>query len=734
VNKGKRFTPINLSMFNKLFVSFMLTIVIPTAIISFLNFRAFSVELEDRNQSAYKDNLRYMTGQLELMLEGIKTFSLQLSLNSDINEVMTRGDASVYQYNLIKRHMKNQMAANDMFYSMYLYIQVNDMVLTTNEGLLKRADFYDKGILDQLLKSNGLTSIQQFRSLQDYSTADPNEVFTFTYSVPPLNSYPLGQLVINVKKDSLIKAMQADRLRGGHMLIVDADHQVIYKDFADGQLAGVDLGAIAAHSQKQAQLVNITGESFYVSASRLEAPEWTLIRLDPQAAYAGKLRDKLAGIVTLDLIVLLAGLLLSYLLSSYMYAPWKKISDGLAGYFKPSGKPAESSEPVWVANAIHHLITENHSFQETIRRNEPIIRDRFVYDILNKNYAPKLNVLETMKDMGIRFTSPLFLVMICSSDTRECDDGDLYDHKLLMLSYIKSRFGESFPTAGTVLELSELGFIVNLSEPGLTDEVKEKLSRCCGDVLDWAQRELGLTLQFTFGDVCRSIVKVNESYEQARRMLSYKPVIDKADIVFYSNVTSHNGFTYPMSVQKQLLYSIASKQLDAALTCIDELFESYIYNQSYPRESLHEMIVLLTSAIKNKLLEDGFELDSLRKHISASQIFACSNNHELYEMMVQYIQEHYMEPISISDIAGRLGLSSSYLSRFFKSETGKSPLEYLTEYRIDKSKELLQTSEYTLQQISERIGYPDVNSFIRYFKKHEGVTPGKYRNNAILTV
>jgi AraC-like DNA-binding protein len=166
------------------------------------------------------------------------------------------------------------------------------------------------------------------------------------------------------------------------------------------------------------------------------------------------------------------------------------------------------------------------------------------------------------------------------------------------------------------------------------------------------------------------------------------------------------------------------------------------------------MILLLTGAVKNKLLEEGLDLEATGRQIGVSHIFACANSDELYQMMISYmhmvfdelesqqdgandqyirkalefIERNYSRNVSISDIAEHVGLSSGYLSRHFKAEIGKSPLEFLTEYRIGKGKELMKDHRLTMQEISERIGYVDVNSFIRYFKKYEGITPGKYRN------
>ena len=92
-----------------------------------------------------------------------------------------------------------------------------------------------------------------------------------------------------------------------------------------------------------------------------------------------------------------------------------------------------------------------------------------------------------------------------------------------------------------------------------------------------------------------------------------------------------------------------------------------------------------------------------------------------------YIQEHYNEDISFEELAGRIGISYSYLRRLFNEELNMSITDFLNTYRIEKAKSLLKNSSLTLQKIAQRVGYNNVQSFKRYFKKYEGITPSEYR-------
>ena len=74
-----------------------------------------------------------------------------------------------------------------------------------------------------------------------------------------------------------------------------------------------------------------------------------------------------------------------------------------------------------------------------------------------------------------------------------------------------------------------------------------------------------------------------------------------------------------------------------------------------------------------------------------------------------------------------MNLSASYISRFFKFQTGYTISNYLDNLRLDKAKKLLKETELSLKEILDSIGYVDPTNFIRKFKKSEGLTPMQYR-------
>ncbi|ETT45050.1 HTH-type transcriptional regulator ybbB [Paenibacillus sp. FSL H8-237] len=99
---------------------------------------------------------------------------------------------------------------------------------------------------------------------------------------------------------------------------------------------------------------------------------------------------------------------------------------------------------------------------------------------------------------------------------------------------------------------------------------------------------------------------------------------------------------------------------------------------------------------------------------------------ESVEKTITFIQEHYTESITVKQLAERAGISIWQYTPIFQQLTGKKPLEYLTDLRINHSKRFLQESTEPLREIARLVGFSDEYYFSRRFRQKTGVTPGQY--------
>lgn len=98
------------------------------------------------------------------------------------------------------------------------------------------------------------------------------------------------------------------------------------------------------------------------------------------------------------------------------------------------------------------------------------------------------------------------------------------------------------------------------------------------------------------------------------------------------------------------------------------------------------------------------------------------------QKVINYIDFNYQEDLSLKKIASLFSISPSYLSALFRKETGTTLTEYVNSKRIDVSVSLLNTSDFSIQNIAAQVGFLDVNYYTRIFKKQKGLSPSAYRN------
>lgn len=229
-----------------------------------------------------------------------------------------------------------------------------------------------------------------------------------------------------------------------------------------------------------------------------------------------------------------------------------------------------------------------------------------------------------------------------------------------------------------------------------------------------------------------------------------------------SSRVSENGRFFGNSPEKPIYYPLEKEvQLISALnigdyeTCKSVLIELRAINlqRCLPPEMmlclLHNMIATgcrayETMQIKEKepleiglrALDPVLSEDQLFEHILKMYRTLCElnlqnqkdKNQRVMTQVVEYIQTHHCEPdLSLETISVAFQVSYYYLSRIFREEAGQSFSELLNQCRILHATELLANTAMSAQDISTAVGYSNVNSFFRVFRKNIGTTPQQYR-------
>lgn len=122
----------------------------------------------------------------------------------------------------------------------------------------------------------------------------------------------------------------------------------------------------------------------------------------------------------------------------------------------------------------------------------------------------------------------------------------------------------------------------------------------------------------------------------------------------------------------------------------------------------------------------GILFSQNRYQLSDKADLSTHKNIYLLKNVLNYIESHYAEKITLKELAKTAGMSPKYFCHFFFEMTGRTPIDYVNYYRIERACYQLVNSEHSITDTAMLCGFNDVSYFIRTFKKYKGKSPKQY--------
>lgn len=230
-----------------------------------------------------------------------------------------------------------------------------------------------------------------------------------------------------------------------------------------------------------------------------------------------------------------------------------------------------------------------------------------------------------------------------------------------------------------------------------------------------------------------------DSYDAAQVQL-LQP-IRKGGMLFPRCVTpEHPAFSAIQSAFTDILHTFRHAQQK-------EAFQGEAFPDSpLPKEAPAEESAFQEEAFQSALPTDSRAVtDDLTSqlYIKSSLLFllATLSEHHLFtpteknydkrvediKTVLTYVKDNYKEKIYISDLAAQINLNEQYFCRFFKKAIGRTPMEYINEYRIKQTRRMLEETDLPITDICLECGYNNLGNFLREFRKQTDTTPLQYR-------
>ena len=140
-------------------------------------------------------------------------------------------------------------------------------------------------------------------------------------------------------------------------------------------------------------------------------------------------------------------------------------------------------------------------------------------------------------------------------------------------------------------------------------------------------------------------------------------------------------------------------------------------------------LIALLTAIDSENTDCLSILSTLIEVLKSIKIDAPKPNEDGVELAVNYLENNYFRRIDVGELAKKFGFSRSHFTMLFIKRVGESPYEYLTKIRVDRAKEYLKRSVYSVEEIAYSVGFSSLQRFSDTFKKYVGLSPLNFKKS-----
>jgi AraC-like DNA-binding protein len=497
----------------------------------------------------------------------------------------------------------------------------------------------------------------------------------------------------------------------------------------------------------------------YGDFSRI-ANEWMYVSASPISSVTSPVVGLSRMIILVSLCALLLAAVLSWIASRKIYSPVRRLLQTLLPEHAASGGRVD--EMTLIERHWQNLHGQRHALEYTLSEQLPHVQQSFLHQLFQGYlYAySEQDLLSRMKQYKWEVDNCVFVVLYIqltgiSSLEAKFRSGDESLVSFAAVNIISELAAEHFGRAETV-NLHDLTSGILLIEQGSGPE-PERVQAFGEELAATINRVLKLQATVAYSAEVDSISGIPRSFEAAKQAASHRRYGGGNQVISLEQLEREGQGTqlpqYSFALERGLIQALRTGEAEEA----DRLLEEFLMTLSEGGAKVIDVqqgMLHLLGAILHAVLEAGIAPNQLFKgknlYASLSQIHEpglilswfrghvvapflkelCERSdagiRRTVEQAMLYIQQHYMDNISLDSCAGYTGTSPFLLSKSFKRVTGINFIDYLTELRLDKAKELLRDTDLKMNDVAQQVGYQQ-SYFNRIFKKQEDITPTRYR-------
>ncbi|SFM08745.1 AraC-type DNA-binding protein [Gracilibacillus orientalis] len=753
------------NVFSKLLVSYLIVLLLPVIIGLFLFNKIESIMVENANKSN-TTMLMQVRDVLENKFEEIEQLSLQISLDEKLNRLlMNQQNVSNYDYINYMKELKRYNTISTHIDDYYIYFNQSDVLLsptmkTDSYLFLKHIKRYENSTYEEVMNNRmtGFHLRDYFPSEKVIMSSGEENIITLTQSLPYGEVTDVkGVLMVHIYEQQFKEMLQQmEGLNKGAMYIADEKDEIMMST-SENKSIFAEISPLLA-DKEGFFTKEIDGKDMIVSYTMSEKNEWTYVSIVPTEFVLAKVNNVKSWALSLVLIAIIIGIVVSYYLANQNYRPIHEVVNTIIGKNTPKG--TFTNEIDLIKQTIVSSMNEQSQLKRIISQQEPVIRSNFILRLLRGQVDVTSYLEKEIDSMGITFKFNYFSVITIQIDDCCQFTKENIDTKWVLTRFIIANLSEELMgDNGYTIEMERDKLIILYNhQNNSADETTNQLN-LTRELMDILEQQFGIKISVAISQIHFGLNKISECYGESVMALDYRIIKGPNYIIFYNDIKNNSGYDYhyPVETEVQILNFAKNGDYENVERTLDQIFSNNVQKEMTPEISkclsydlLSTWVKLLSSLSgeeKKRVIEqhnpfktvpECSTVQELQKEIKSLYYDYClkmeakqsTQGERLYQEIVDFIEDNFNDNmLSLGMIADHFGMNSSYLSSFFKKQGGIAISEFIMKVRIEESKKLLPNRRLTISEIAPQVGYANSVGLIRVFKKVEGVTPGQYRES-----
>lgn len=758
-----------------------ITILLLPILLSIFVYVASNRTLENEIHQANNSLLNQVREAMDNQFQSMERLNIELTWNVEVQAMLYSNKYLVspndYGYDLyqISKDMGLYKTAYSMVDHFYIYL-VNSNTVLMPSMVRESAFAYNLMHRDPNFTFVDWTAIMNRTDYKGFvplirlnDNGQANKTVAYVSTHPAINGGPVATNVVMIDQSRILGSIQ-------NVELFNKGHVMILNDRNEPLISNSDLKLPSSFPYNQ--MANTSGffyydqdgeqfEVWYMKSSRSGLQYISMI---PSSLYWEKAEYVRNLTFVSILISLVGGGLLSTFFLRRNYNPVRRMVQSLSGKSQLKfGKGV--NEFRFIQQTINSTLVQ-------MEQQHQLMRSHFIARLLKGRLDSQIPITESLTTFHMHFDSDQFAVLLFNIEPSGLFDARIKgmepEEKRKLLQFIVTNVVEEVAgqyNRGYVGEVNEtLACLINFVQEDEAEQ-KEDLVRIAQASRQFLSDSYHLQLTVSISAVHSTYAGIAYAYSDALDALEYKLVMGSNEILAYEDIRKQSsdsgvGYYYPLQVEQQLINFVKTGDYEKAKQTLDEIIA---HNFQRPTVSVAFARCLMLNLVSTMIktiseignLQESFlvqnpkriarltacetiqdmqaQLSELLKQVceytasKRQQNMQHSRKHALDERMVrmtEFIENNYNDPnLNISTIGNEFDMKPTYLSKLFKDHTGEGLLDYINKTRIERAKQLIADRSKNISDISNCVGFNDVNAFIRTFKKYEGITPGKYKDS-----